>query len=145
MSLTPVDRPPEGGEAAEDPRSRRSSPVRRYLAQFVSWVGDRLTAVRPVGRSAGTRGAGDRSADSGDQSVSRGSSRSGRADAHLEDRTRAERSVDRARALARPRRDSPESDRTEVVSTETEDGLRLSLPSNPDATLTSDVWTTVDP
>jgi len=51
---------------------------------------------------------------------------------------------DRELALTHPARNSPGINAPDVVSIETDQGLRISVPENPDAVLTSDVWTTVD-
>ncbi|WP_226021422.1 hypothetical protein [Halomicrobium salinisoli] len=51
---------------------------------------------------------------------------------------------DREYPLTFPVRDRVGTNSPDVVALETEDGLRLSVPENSDAVITSDVWTTVD-
>lgn len=52
---------------------------------------------------------------------------------------------DREYPLTYPSRELVGVNSPDVVSVETEHGLRLSMPENADASLTSDVWTTVEP
>lgn len=52
---------------------------------------------------------------------------------------------DRDQPLTYPGRDCRGINPPDVVGIRTNGGLRVSLPENPDATLTSDVWTEVEP
>jgi hypothetical protein len=51
---------------------------------------------------------------------------------------------DRDRPLTYPGRDSDGVNTTDVVGVETDDGLRLSVPENPDAEVVSDVWVPIE-
>lgn len=68
--------------------------------------------------------------------------------ANLEDDPTApvemERFPDRAYPLTYPGRDIVEINTTDAVGIETEDGLRLSVPENPDATILSDEWVPIE-
>ncbi|WP_372480758.1 hypothetical protein ACAH01_07755 [Halomicrobium sp. HM KBTZ05] len=55
-----------------------------------------------------------------------------------------DRFPERARPLTHPDRELDGLNTPDVVGIETDDGLRLSLPNNPDATLVSDVWVTIE-
>ena len=136
MSITPVDKPPDGDDNSEDARSRGPASLREYFSRFVSWLVERAPVVhRPERARDGTP----------------------RDEASIRAREERVRAVDvndersfagfpeRERPLVYPARDLPGINTPDVVCVETECGLRLSVPENPDATLTSDVWTTVDP
>jgi hypothetical protein len=51
---------------------------------------------------------------------------------------------DRERPLTHPGRECSGVNTPDVVGVETEDGLRLSVPENPDATVVSDVWVPIE-
>jgi hypothetical protein len=51
---------------------------------------------------------------------------------------------DRERPLTYPGRERSGVNTPDVVGVETEDGLRLSVPENPDATVVSDVWVPIE-
>lgn len=137
MSITPVDKPPDGDEGSNGPLSQRSS-LHEYVGRFVSWLGDHTVSTGLFTDSV-------ESSQSSSQAVS----------SQMEDESpQAIKSTDcpsfrefpnREKPLTYPARDSPGINTPDVVSIETEEGLRLSVPENPDAAMTSDVWTTVEP
>lgn len=138
MSITPVDKPPDGNEDPDSQFTRRSSRLREYVGRFFSWLGDCVS------------GAGLRS-DSPERSQSTGSLATSSGPTV---ETEAVESVDgptfddfpaRAKPLTHPARNAPGINTPDVVSIETDQGLRLSVPENPDAELTSDVWMPVEP
>ena len=51
---------------------------------------------------------------------------------------------DRDRPLTYPGREDHDVNTTDVVGVETDDGLRLSVPENPDAKVVSDVWVEIE-
>jgi len=51
---------------------------------------------------------------------------------------------DRAYPLTYPGRELADSNTTDVVGIETDAGLRLSVPENPDATIVSDQWVLIE-
>lgn len=57
---------------------------------------------------------------------------------------RFEQFPDREHPLTYPGRDLSEINPTDVVAVETEDGVRLSIPENPDATIVSDNWVPIE-
>jgi|GEM_PF-3549168 len=56
----------------------------------------------------------------------------------------SDRFPDRAYPLTYPGRELAEINSTDVVGFETEDGLRLSVPENADATIISDQWVSIE-
>ncbi len=133
MRITPVDEPPDGDDGSDRASSRRSSSVREYVGRFCSWLLARVT-------DPGTRS--DRS------EPARGATQA-REPPALEPVDGAERVTvpdfpSRDRPLTYPARDSEGINTPDVVGTQTEEGLRLSIPENPDAELTSDVWMDVE-
>lgn len=134
MSITPVDKPPDEDDAPNGPLSRRSSSLRAHVGRIFSWVADRAADVHSL--VDGT----ERSPATG-QVISADRPRS----VHADGSGSLSEFPERERPLTYPARDVPGVNSPDVVSVETKDGLRLSVPENPDATLTSDVWTTVDP
>lgn len=136
MRITPVDKPPDGDDGSGEP-SRRRSTVRSYARRFLSWFGSLVTRTRHV--SQRERRSESRDADRAERDTS---------DLRPVDRTEPVVSgdfPDREQPLTRPARDSTDINSPDVVGVQTEDGLRLSIPENPDAELTSDVWMTVEP
>ena len=136
MSITPVDKPPDGDDGSDTPRQRPSSLLKVYVGRFVSWLGERF-ATAGDGSDSQTR-----SQATGDPDK-RG--RTERTPAKAVNSPAFEDFPGRERPLTHPARDSPGINSPDVVSIETDAGLRLSVPENPDAMLTSDVWMTVEP
>lgn len=136
MSITPTDKPPDRDERTNGARSRRSGSLRARVAAVLRSLVDRLrrdesddlpTVVEPSGT------------DDGDDSSPEALERPATQAADLEG------FPSRERPLTYPGREITGINSPDVVSVETEDGLRVSVPENPDATIVSDVWTTVDP
>lgn len=138
MSITPVDKPPDGDDAPDSALSRRSSVLREYVGRFFSWLGECLY------------GAGTRS-ESQDRSESTGTQLSRDEDEVEAARVKSAECPsfndfpEREKPLAHPARNTTGINTPDVVSIETDQGLRLSVPENPDAEMTSDVWMTVEP
>ena len=137
MSITPVDKPPDGDDSQDSPASSGSSRLREYAGRFFSWVG---------GVVAKARSTTDR-----ETTASSRNDPSGRATPAKPEPVRAsdcpsfENFPGREKPLTHPARNSSGINTPDVVSIETQDGLRLSVPENPDAQMTSDVWMDVEP
>jgi|GEM_PF-3455546 len=140
MSITPVDKPPDGDETPDEALSDRSWSLREYVGRVFSWLSGRVSSVTVHAGSDG---------DARDTEAA-----SGRGETGSEQNPEPVSPVDcptfrgfpsREEPLTHPARNSPGINAPDVVSIETDQGLRLSVPENPDAVLTSDVWTTVDP
>lgn len=135
MSITPVDKPPDGNDESDETPSIRFWSLRAGLDRLFSWILDRVGSIE---FHLEPREPRDRApvADFDRPTVEGGDAGAcGTIDGFS----------NRERPLTYPGRELSGINTPDVVSLETEDGLRLSVPENPDAQLTSDVWTTVDP
>lgn len=136
MSITPVDKPPDREERG--PGASRRSAVRKSVGRFFAWVRERVSAVLPSveDREPALTVGSTPSTDAGEAARPAVATKGSAAVSTVRERDHP---------LTYPGRDLQGTNPPDVVSTETDDGLRISVPDNPDATLTSDVWTTVDP
>lgn len=137
MSITPVDKPPDGDEGSNGPLSQQSS-LREHVSRFVSWLVDRTASIglltdSPEHSQSSSQPVSSDAKDERQQAIEFNNGPSFR------------EFPNREKPLTYPARDSPGINTPDVVSIETEEGLRLSVPENPDAAMTSDVWTTVEP
>lgn len=137
MSITPVDKPPDGDEPQDNALSRRSSRVREYVGRFFSWLGTRL--------SSASGPADDDRSYSADVPVARGETDIEPKPVEPTDCSAFRNFPGRDQPLTHPARNSSGINTPDVVSIETDQGLRLSVPENPDAEMTSDVWMPVEP
>jgi hypothetical protein len=138
MSITPVDKPPDGDGEPDSSLDGRSSRVREYVGRFFSWLGARVFG-------AGSRSNGREGAQSGSQVGSPDGTAVEAEPVDSIDNVAFDDFPERARPLTHPARNGPGINTPDVVSIETDQGLRLSVPENPDAELTSDVWMPVEP
>lgn len=138
MSITPIDKPPDGEEPRDETLSRRSWSLRKYAGRFLSWLGERVAG-------ATVRADGDGDSRPVDESGTNGGTESDPEPVTPADCPAFRGFPGREQPLTHPARNSPGINAPDVVSIETDQGLRLSVPENPDAVVTSDVWTTVDP
>lgn len=135
MSITPVDKPPDG-DGSGDTTQGRSSLLGEYIKRFVSWLDDRL------GEPDDSLQHQSQSRDRNDTTL-QGSAELKQVEAV--NSKRFENLPRREKPLTYPARDTPGINSPDVVGVETEQGLRLSVPENPDAELVSDVWMDVQP
>lgn len=138
MNITPVDKTPDGDDAEDSALSRRSSVFRAYLGRFVSWLGNCVSSTRISTKSR------DRSRSTSAE-VLQPVTETEPEPVKATDCPAFKNFPGREQPLAHPARNSPGINTPDVVSIETDDGLRLSVPENPDAELTSDVWMSVEP
>lgn len=138
MSITPVDKPPDGDDPPDSTLSRQSSLFREYVGRFLSWLGGCVS-------DAGIRSDSQERSGSTGAPVSRVESDPTTETVESVDYPTFNNFPEREQPLAHPARNTPGINTPDVVSIETEQGLRLSVPENPDAELTSDVWMTVEP
>lgn len=136
MSITPTDKPPDADEPADTPLSRRAGRLRDGVERF---LGALVDGVRSLGQWLSPD---DSSVDSDHTARRRDARPDARSDRSPPD---LDGFPERERPLTYPGREVSGVNSPDVVSVETDQGLRLSVPENPDATIVSDVWTTVDP
>lgn len=138
MSITPVDKPPDGDDEPDGALSRRSSVLRACVGRLVTWLGARVA-------EAGLGSDGQDATRSARTAASDGGSDVEATPVEPADCPAFEDFPEREQPLTHPARNLPGINTPDVVCIETEDGLRLSIPENPDAELTSDVWMPVEP
>lgn len=137
MSITPINEPPDPDERSGDTPSRRSS-IRTSVGRFASWLAARVTEVKQSivskkGERTETRTQSVRATSVAHDTIHVGTTRPSGGLTEYD------------RPFSSPTRELPDERGPTVISIETERGLRLSVPENPDETLTSDVWVTVEP
>ncbi|WP_254274180.1 hypothetical protein [Haloarcula marina] len=133
MSLTPIDEHRDRGPDAPDEARGETTALQRFVSSVRSAFG-RLVGAESVFGSANARGDGPVRQE-----------RAARTTEASSDCPPVAGLPERARPFTYPARDSDDENPVELVGVETAEGLTVSLPDNPDATITSDTWEPVEP